>query len=194
MNVSMFALAIGALTALCFGAGLWLLFAALTFLAMLFWGKSRVTGTARRRGSSGIAYVRHEIFLCLFTTFAALAGIVFLYAVNRGIYRWFLIAGMVGGFFLCRRLLSPAAEPVGEKLASGIRAVAFRILVFLSFPFRLICCAITRILSIFLRKIHLHIHSIYDKISVKKYDRKIRAKLTRKTMRELEGLYRSQDV
>ncbi len=187
MNIDMGSLALGMLSAVFFGALMWVLSAVLVFLSMLFFGISRRADARREK-------VRHEVFLCLFAVFATLAAVVFLYAVNRGVYRWFLFLGMLGGFIACRHTLGGTARGFGEKTAEGVRHAIKCGVYWMTFPLRVFVRAFYRIFARIYRKIYLRAHDMYDKINIKNYNRKMREHIGRSAGRELDALCRSQNL
>ena len=108
MNVSMKWLAVGTLTALCFGGVMWCISLALAFICYLFFGKW-AKGKWQR-----------EVSFALFILFFTISVILFLYQINGGVFRWFLLFAILAAFLMLSRFVSPRVHPVLYKIATTL--------------------------------------------------------------------------
>ncbi len=176
MEVSMTTLAVGCLTAFLFGMLLWGARFAIGWLSVLLFGATCFAG---RRGK-----VFHEISRALYIIAFTLACILFLYYINRGIMRWFLIGCMVLSIWLCRNIVGRMIHRPAMRFARVSREVIQRIVKVALFPIRVILKFAGRIVM----KIILRAKKRYDKIMAEKYDRKKRLHLPVQLNRELLAL------
>ena len=187
MNVSMTTLAVGMVAALFLGVGLWLVFVALVFLARLFLGVAKEQYKRARQ-------VGREVFFALFCICATFAIIVFLYLVNRGVVRWFLLFAILGGFFIPQRFLFHYIDGKITRFSLIVRRIVLQFLVWVTYPVRLVLGGLFSLLGKLLWKCHLHITRICDKINVRNYDRRQRKRLFKFVMREVEYLSQKRNV
>ena len=182
MNVNMTRLGLGALAALLTGACLWLVYLLCTLLALFLFGRAREKGKGRARR------VGQEVFLSLFCLAFAFFAAVFVYHVNGGVVRWFLIGGLLLGFLVCLRYLQGGAVRVLGKLVLWLRAWLLRCALAVLAPVRWLCRTLGRICCLVTRKIRLRVWALCDTLHTKKFDAKKRRYVRRGIARDLERI------
>lgn len=175
MDVGMAALAVAFLSSLSLGFLL-----CVAFWVMRFSVKIVVGAHAGK--------VTHECWLFFKVVWVSLCVIVFLYATNHGVFRWFLLAGIIGTCLLTERWLGRAAARVTDGAVSRVRRAVARIMLFLTAPLRAVVRLFGRWISCLKRKIGLRARAICDKIVLQHYDKIVRSRSQRAVRMEVAGL------
>ena len=175
MDVGMAALARALLTSVALGIVLCVLFCLTRFIVKLM---------LPLRGKKWT----RELWLFYKVVFSAIAVLLFLYATNRGIFRWFLMAGIVASCLLTDRLIGRRISAFGDRLTAQVRSAILRFLIWVTTPFRRIGGYVGRKACRIYRKMRLLAASIYDKLLTKRYDRKRRSRMDRAVRGEIDRL------
>ena len=175
MDVGMTALAVASLTSVALGLVLCLFFCVFRFGIKLF-----LPMQSRK-------WMR-EVWTFFKVVFSSVAILLFLYATNRGVFRWFLTAGVIAACLLTDRLLGRRLSRAGDGVSARVRRVALRCLAWITAPFRKIGRIIAGAVVAALRKLGLRVAAVYDKLMTKHYDRKRRSRLISTAREDLAGL------
>ena len=108
MDVGMTALAVASLTSVALGLVLCLFFCVFRFGIKLF-----LPMQSRK-------WMR-EVWTFFKVVFSFVAILLFLYATNRGVFRWFLTAGVIAACLLTDRLLGRRLSRAGDGVTARVR-------------------------------------------------------------------------
>lgn len=175
MDVGMTALAVAFLTAVALGVVLCLFFCIFRFFMKL------VLPIRCRKWT-------REVWIFFRVVFLTLAILIFLYATNRGVFRWFLTGGVVVACLLTDRLLGKRLSHIGDSLTERVRRIVFRCLAWVTAPLLELARMVVRVFVAVQRKICLRVTAFYDKLLLKYYDKKRRSCLLRMVREDLTGL------
>ena len=175
MDVGMTALAAAFLTSVALGVLLCLFFCVVRFCIKLC------------LPLHGRKWMR-EVWVFFRIVFASLAILLFLYATNRGIFRWFLTGGVAAACLLTDRFLGRRLRRIGDALTERVRRVILRCLLWATAPLRRMVRIIVGVSVAAARKIGLRVASVYGKLMARRYDKKRRSRLLRTAREDLAGL------
>ena len=130
----------------------------------------------------------YELGIFLKVVFSTLAIILFLYATNRGVFRWFLIAGVAGAFLFSDRLFGRSVSQMGDRLAQKLHFGLRRCFMWATAPIRKATGILRRSITKHYSKLCLLARAVYDKLVSRRYDRKQRSGISRVTRVEVIGL------
>lgn len=145
-----------------------------------------------RRGRAG--KWQSEVAVCLACLAVTIAMTVFLYAVNRGVLRWFLVAGTLGTLLFLEKKWGRPLRAASDRLVSRVHRLLLRVFLILSFPLRWLARTLAQRLRRVCGKIHLRLTRVCGRISVKNYDKRKRRTLGRENARMLVGLRGTRNV
>ncbi len=185
MEISMASLGVGVITAFLFGFLLW----GGRFLFIAF--ASLLIGASFFHSRTGKVF--REIGIGLYTVFATCALTIFLYYVNHGITRWFLIGAVLLSFWISIRFFERHLFPVTLRATVTIRRIIGSILMKCVAPIGRGVKKAGYQGLIRIKKITLPIKKKYDKIKISIYDKKKRMQMGRQVNRELSHLTREKD-
>ena len=171
----MTALAVSFLTAVALGAVLCIFFCIVRFLVKL------LLPVQSRKWM-------HEVWIFFRVVFSSLVILIFLYATNRGVFRWFLMTGVVAACLVTDQLLGRRLSPVVDYFTERVRRIVCRCLTWMVAPLAKIARILMRAFVAVIRKICLRVSTIYDKLVVKYYDKNQRSCLLRMVREDLTGL------
>lgn len=175
MDVGMTALAVAFLTSVALGGILCLFYCVLRFCIKL---------CLPLRGRKWM----REVWIFFRIIFASFVILLFLYATNRGIFRWFLTGGVVAACLLTDRLLGRRLRRIGDALTERVRRIILRCLCWVTAPLRRLARSIAGAIAAVTRKIGLRVVLVYDRLMAKRYDKKRRSCLLRTAREDLAGL------
>ncbi len=178
-------LSVGLVTAFMLGFLLWGGKFALATLSLLLLGGACL----RSRGGR----VMRDIGNGLYIVFGTCVMTLFLYYINRGIFRWFLCAAVLLSFFLCARYIGRYITPPASRGTERTRHIIGQGVMCVATPFYRIA---RRFLSLFRcmgKKMTLPIRRKYDKIKLSYLDRKKRKRLERTFMTMVRQMRRDTE-
>ncbi len=167
----MIALCTGLLTAFMLGFLLWGGRYAMTAICLLFVGGK----VLRSRGGR----VCREIGACCYILFGSCAVTIFMYYVNRGIFRWFLCAAILLSYCLLIIYLGHRLLPGTERVTDGVRHRIVVIVGYVCTPFIRLYRRLFALAGRVWHKLTLPICQKCDKIKVSLKNRKKRRRIER---------------
>lgn len=176
MDVGMAALAAAFLSSISLGLLLCIFFWVIRFLA------KAIVGTCSGK-------VMHECWLFLKMVWVSVCVIVFLYAANRGVFRWFLLAGAAGTCLLTEHLFGHFVSRVTDRVVGRARRAVIRGVFRLTAPVRVLVRLVGRLICGLARKIDLRVRAFCDKMTIQHYDKMKRSQRRERAVRmEISGL------
>ncbi len=173
MRVDMGSYAAALVTAFLLGLLLWCMWHVFHLFSYIF-----VTNTSHKKTSSKVI---SEINMTCFILGGTICMLMFMYYMNRGIFRWFLFLAVICGFFVFEHLLGRHMKSIEKTVAARSRRCLFVIWKMLYRP----VCFIARIYGRAWHKISLPIKIKCANIMLKLYDRKKHRNISRMTRRLL---------
>lgn len=132
----------------------------------------------------------HEVFTVVRFLFVTVSLLLFLYATNRGGFRWFLIGGILAGYFLWQHIFEWRLTRLTDGVLDRLRALFVRLLLWITAPFRRCARLFASCMRILAMKTGLLWRAQYDKMLVKRYDRRKRHGVAAEARREIAALTR----
>ena len=109
------------ITSVLFGAFIGVIYSICVFILGIF----KCSGVCKRKVFVKIACSLCEIiFFILITPMTA----IFLYGINMGIVRWYIIVSILGGFLFYRITIGVLIKKLTDKISSFINKILFKIL------------------------------------------------------------------
>ncbi len=154
-------------------------------LCVFFWGMrffvKLIVGTRPGKAT-------HECWLFFRIVWVSICMIVFLYATNRGVFRWFLLAGVAGACLLTEHLLGSIAARVTDNIVLRVRRTILQGILWLTLPIRAVVRLVGHRIFGLVRKIGLRACALCDKIMIQRYDKTKRSRSHRAARMEISGL------
>ena len=175
MDVGMAALAVAFLSSMSLGF----------LLCVSFWGMRLFIKLIAGTRSGKVTY---ECWLFIRIVWVSVCVIVFLYATNRGVLRWFLLAGVVFTCLLSERLFGRSAARVTDNVVLQVRRAVFRVALWLTAPVRAAARLIGHQIFRLMREIGLRTCAFCDKMTTQRYDKTKRSRSDRAVRMEVSEL------
>lgn len=136
----------------------------------------------------------HEVFTVVRFLLVTVSLLLFLYATNRGGFRWFLAGGILAGYLFWRCGFGRRLTRLTDGALNRLRALFVRALFWITAPVRrcvrwLMSCGCALCV-----KTGLLWREQYDKMLVRRYDRKKRRGVAAEVRREIAALTRGWDT
>lgn len=114
----------------------------------------------------------HEVFTVVRFLLVTMSLLLFLYATNHGGFRWFLIGGVLAGYYFWQRCFGCRLIPLTDGVLCRLRVLFVRVFLWITAPFRRCGRLLMSCIRIFTVKTGLLWRAQYDKMLVKRYDRR----------------------
>lgn len=135
-----------------------------------------------------------EVFTVVRFLLVTVSLLLFLYATNHGGFRWFLIGGILAGYLLWRRCIGRRLTSLTDGALDRLRALFVRALFWITAPFRRCLRWLMSCVCALGVKTGLLWRAQYDKMLVRRYDRKKRRGVAAEVRREITVLTRGWDT